>query len=147
MAGGEVDDFHHERGAYILDWTTESWTKVSDVPGPSREGHSCGYLPFEDRVVVAGGSTANTTEIFDLKTRTWAEPIANPTGRPIYGAAIAPYYDSFLYVGGSLGNLERSGGIFYFDGKNETWIELDERMKTPRSGHVSLTVPDYILPC
>ena len=72
---------------------------------------------------------------------------ANRLPRPISEAAVVPYKDSFLLVGG--GN--RDDGLFFkdiyqYDIENDAWIEVEGKMKTARSDPIALPVQESLFP-
>ena len=67
--------------------------------------------------------------------------------KQISEAAIVPYDDSFFHVGG--GN--RDFGLFFediyrYDADADEWIEMEAKLKTPRSHHVALLVQQSLFP-
>ena len=67
--------------------------------------------------------------------------------KQISEAAIVPYDDSFFHVGG--GN--RDFGLFFediyqYDADSDEWIEMEAKLKTPRSDHIALMVQRSLFP-
>ena len=75
----------------------------------------------------------------------------NPLPKRISEAAVVPYEDSFLLVGGTnnLGppNSDRYfGDVYRYDRAKDEWARLTSELKTPRSDHVALLVPQSLFP-
>ena len=71
---------------------------------------------------------------------------ANLLPKPIGEAAIVPYQTSFLLVGGYNSNDGYIEDIYQYDAAIDEWIELEAKLKTPRSHHVALLVQPSLFP-
>ena len=71
---------------------------------------------------------------------------ANYLPKPIGEAAIVPYNETFLLVGGYNSNDGYIQDIYQYDAANDEWIVLEAKLKTPRSHHVALLVQQSLFP-
>ena len=56
---------------------------------------------FKRRVVLSGGQTQKTTEIFDIDAGSWSLGPDIPVESNLQQASVIPYEDSFLIIGGT----------------------------------------------
>ena len=70
---------------------------------------------------------------------------ANRLPKPIRGAAVVPYDNSFLLVGGFSDGLY-SADIHMYNAVDDEWIKLEAELKTPRYNHVALLVEQSLFP-
>ena len=70
---------------------------------------------------------------------------ANRLPKPILGAAVVPYDNSFLLVGGFSDGLY-SADIHKYNAVDDEWIKLEAELKTPRYNHVALLVEQSLFP-
>ena len=74
---------------------------------------------------------------------------ANPLPKPIGHAAVVTYDDSFFIVGGekkSGGGPNVYGDLYKYNAENDEWIEMESKLKTPRSRHIALLVQQSVFP-
>ena len=45
-----------------------------------------------------------------------------------------------------MGNNIFSGDIYQYDADNDEWLEMEAKLKTPRSAHVALLVKQSLFP-
>ena len=76
----------------------------------------------------------------------------NPLPKRLSEAAVVPYEDSFLLVGGT-NNLgppnsdQYFGDVYRYDAGKDEWAKLEgSELRTPRSDHVALLVPQSLFP-
>ena len=138
----------------------------------SRYAHSCGLVhhpEFGPEIVAAGGYDGSSgvyldsVDIYTVNTDLWREGnmrtkydrsrklnyiliTANLLPKTIGEAAVVPYDDSFLIVGGYNANDGYIQDIYQYDAANDEWIELEAKLKTPRSHHVALLVKPSLFP-
>ena len=136
----------------------------------NRYDHSCGLVIHPElgpELVVAGGYSygySDTVDIYTVDADSWREGngqtksfwirkicnmliTANRLPKPISEAAVVPYDNSFFLVGG--GNRDDGlffEGIYQYNADNDEWIEMEAKLKTPRSDHVALLVQQSIFP-
>ena len=55
-----------------------------------------------------------------------------------------PYKDSFFTLGGRY--YDATPDVLWYDADNDEWIEMESKMKTPRSSHVALLVKESLFP-
>ena len=60
-------------------------------------------------------------------------------------AVAVPYQNSFLLVGGYDGDMY-IGDIYQYSAEGDQWLEMDSRLKTPRSEHAALLVRQSLFP-
>lgn len=83
------------------------------------------------------------TQIFDLTTQEWSLGPMNPTSEELRSAAVVPYLDTFLLVGGDRNVM----GIWQFDVVNMDWIVRPESLIEQRRLHFAYDITYMFLPC
>ena len=71
---------------------------------------------------------------------------ANPLPKPISEAAIVPFGNSFLLIGGLTYNDDYLKDIYQYNPIIDEWIKLESELQMPRSDHVALLVPQSLFP-
>ena len=73
---------------------------------------------------------------------------ANPLPKAISDAAVIPYNNSFLLIGGETDSLDSYflTDVYQYNSVDDSWILLDAELKTARSGHVALLVERSLFP-
>ena len=62
---------------------------------------------------------------------------------------MVPHEGTFFLVGGAKGDdpdYVWLPEIYRYDVENDSWVKMEEELKTGRAGHVALLVPQYIFP-
>ena len=126
---------------------------MGDMPR-GRRFHSCGIVTHPERgpeIVAVGGvdteRVLDTVDIYTVNTGFWRE--ANNLPIPITEAALVPYRDSFLLVGGSMNDTPggpRLSDIYRYNAAEDEWIKLAGALKTPRSLHAAFLVSQSLFP-
>jgi hypothetical protein len=115
VAGGMVG----ASGTYVLrlerfDPGSDSWTRLPDLPAPSRAGAGAAY---RGRLYVVGGQTPTGVTrrvlVYDPRARQWST--AAPLPAPRYNAAAAALGGK-LYVAGGVRGVDPVRTVFVFDG-------------------------------
>ena len=70
--------------------------------------------------------------------------IGNRLPKKIYGAAVVPFKNSFLLVGGFDG--AHLADIYQYNAAEDDWLKLETELKTPKYGHVALLVQPSLFP-
>merc|ERR1712218_318341 len=121
--------------------STNTWNNMAPMI-EGRYDHLCGLVTHPVRgfeVVAAGGRCGNacgnlyTAEIYSVNTDSWREAKGIPASYE--GAAVVPYKDSFFTLGGRY--YDATTDVLWYDADNDEWIEMESKMKTPRSSHVA----------
>ena len=66
--------------------------------------------------------------------------------KPIYAAAVVPFNNSFLIVGGSRSPQVYLGDIYQYNAADGDWLKMETELKTPRKFHVALLVEQSLFP-
>ena len=64
---------------------------------------------------------------------------------PIKQAAVVPFNNTFLLVGGCT-DSEYFGNIYQYNAVEDDWLKMETELKTPRCGHVALLVQQSLFP-
>eukprot|EP00094_Tigriopus_californicus_P006431 TCALIF_06193-PA protein Name:"Similar to kel-10 Kelch repeat-containing protein kel-10 (Caenorhabditis elegans)" AED:0.19 eAED:0.75 QI:33/0.5/0.33/1/1/1/3/0/228 len=132
---------------YIYDFSTDEWTAQPPLK-QVRSWAFCGSVTDSEsgsvtEIVVAGGTFQTkplaTSEIFDLKTKSWRQGPSLPT--PIFSGASVNHDQSFILVGGSDGVNARDELLTY-DPELKEFVVLAAKLRKPRQDHVAIIVED-----
>lgn len=66
--------------------------------------------------------------------------------KPIYAAAVVPFNNSFLLVGGGTQDSPYLGDIYQYNAADGDWLKMETELKTPRRFHVALLVEQSLFP-
>ena len=141
IAGGVGSKF-----AYILETETGNWIRLDDM-GVERNGPGCGLVNKKD-VVIAGGFVSGSTddltsvEIFNLDEMSWRSgPFELPL--PLSFPSSVQYGLTFVLVGGE-NSPTRYDHIYQFDKLTYGWIELSQRLSSPKTAPLSIPLPNSL---
>ncbi len=135
-----------ERTSDIFIFDGSKWTLHS--PSLITMEHSvAGYVPATHSLVIAGGFSSYATIIQDLTTLEWRSgPTLNGASYHFGNAAVVPYLDTFLIVGGYITDGTYDDRIRMFEPTTETWQTV-ARLQSGKSFVAAFTVPDEYAAC
>ena len=140
MAGGSGS-----KSAYILDMETRNWIILDDM-SVERRAPGCGLVNNKD-VVFAGGYVSGSddltsVEIFNLDEMSWRTgPFELPL--PLSFPMSVQYGLTFVLVGGE-NNPTWYDHIYQFDKLTYGWIELSQRLSSPKTASLSIPLPNSL---
>ena len=126
---------------YKYDIKRNEWEDTNRPMKETRSSHSC--LLLNKEIFVAGG-WSETTEIFNLQSRTWRSGPDLPkkiSYSQLVKAQPSSKYAAFL-MGGSSSNA--LSDIFALSKSFKSFIKIGN-LKTARSDHVAMVIPDKLV--
>ena len=140
---------------HIFDLETEEWTSGPKLIN-GRAGHTCarfevGQVPH---IVVVGGyftpARSDKVEILDLSKidSGWIQGPKMLRAGNMYSSVTNPKGTGIILSGGFNLNGEPQNDMYEFDCKDSIndcqWTKLEQKLKNPRMGHVSMLIPDSL---
>ena len=138
------------KGVYEYNIQNDEWTKLNNSMLQSRSGHAC-LLIDQKEIIVVGGSDDNgnylkSSEIFNLKERTWR------TGPSLFfgtfGAQVVNARNGSIYKAYVMGGIGDSAHSLYSTvyglSTDLEWFEMIGKMKKQRHEHAAFLLPDNI---
>ncbi len=134
----------------------ESWTKGPELKNRRRD-HSCGKIrrnkeSQEMSIIVAGGwdgsSRLSSVEILDEGSSKWQTGSELPFA--IYGSQMVEDQNGgVVLIGGESSDGEKLDTLYNLPhgGLDAVWTKMEQKMKTGRSSHTAILVPDNIVDC
>lgn len=149
IATGLDETTKYHKQAYIIDWTTKSWSETTSMAS-HHAGHAC--FVFGDYAYVIGGWSQDDdvvpTEKYNLVTREWTVGPPLPGSKRLEFAATVEYDETYLLIGGrEVETDEESDAVFQFDEKLQDWVERTERLQLARCAHSAIPFPDGTVDC
>ncbi len=131
------------------------WTEGPELKN-KREYHSCGKIrrnkeSQEMSIIVAGGSDdsshLSSVEILDEGSSKWQTGPELPFG--IYHSQMGEDQNGGVILIGGNPSSVLLGTLYQLPhgGQDAIWTKMEQKMKTGRSGHTALLVPDNIVDC
>ena len=143
VAGGFGNGYNKRTFIY----KNSEWIPAADMP-TARRGLACGTVRGEEggaveKVVAVGGrrgSQLSKVEVYDVASNTWTDGVSLPV--PVANAAVVPFDDTFLVIGGYMGRSVYSDKVYRYDNRQEaTWTEMTElKLSEPKESVVALIV-------
>ena len=127
-------------------YKNSNWMPMADMP-TARFGLACGTLRGKEggaveKVVAVGGfygSYLSTVEVYDVASNTWSNGVDLPV--KLYLAAVVPFEDTFLVIGGKSGSSVFSDKVYRYNRPDGTWTEMPElRLSEPKYNVVAMWV-------
>ena len=131
---------------WIFDQIEEQWTDLPATDYNHDEGICCMvFNEGEKEVVVAGGVSTNTAEIYNFATEKWRMTDSITDDSRLYRSQSVPHGNSFLVIGGhSSVNKDK---VLYFNPSTETWDELPVKLQRARNVFAAVAIPEAFAIC
>ena len=143
VAGGFGNGYNKRTFIY----KNSEWIPAADMP-TARRGLACGTVRGEEggavgKVVAVGGrrgSQLSKVEVYDVASNTWTDGASLPV--PVANAAVVPFDDTFLVIGGYMGKSVYSDKVYrYNNSQEETWTEMtDLKLSEAKESVVAMIV-------
>ena len=100
-----------------------------------------------EKIVVAGGyGGPSTVEVYNVKENSWETADDLPFG-PLFGAAVIPFEDTFIMIGGDKvwGSGRYSDKLWKYK-KSGEWEEMPDKLSEEKGYVTAIAVPSDIFP-
>jgi len=155
IIGGNQNGANFQARTFILDITKCSWTEGPPL-NAGRNFHSCARItvavnpPVTGTIVVGGFNTPSTgefrSEFLPDNNSTWL--LGSPLPYPVVKAQLVNHpKGGLVLVGGATSSAPASNNLLYLKSFGSSWLTMDQTLKTPRSSHVALLIPDSEADC
>jgi hypothetical protein len=162
MVIGGARNSQYSRKTFYFTLGEDSWTEGPELKNKRRD-HSCGKIrrnkeSQEMSIIVAGGqdgySYFSSVEILDEGSNDWQTGPELPFG--IYGSQMVEDQNGgVILIGGFSPSVGTGESFGYLDtlyqlphgGQDAVWTKMEQKMKTGRSSHTAILVPDNIVDC
>ncbi len=134
---------------YLLDWRTEEWIAMPDVP-VTLANDPCGVIENSiNGVELVVLHDWDQCHIFNFGDMTWrAGPNVSLDFKLTYESMPVQMEETFYILGGYLADKEAvTDAIFKFDNENYAWNLQTARLQTARRRGVAIAVPDEMVNC
>jgi hypothetical protein len=139
----------------------ESWTEGPELMN-KRRYHSCGKIrrdkgSQEMSIIVAGGYAGHlyasgfslsSVEILDEGSNEWQTGPELPFGIA-FSQMVEDQNGGVVLIGGESSSGDNLDTLYQLPhgGQDAVWTKMEQKMKTGRSGHTAILVPDNIVDC
>ena len=127
-------------------YKNENWMSIADMP-TARRGLACGTLRGKEngaveKVFAIGGrrgSYLTNVEVYDVASNAWTEGANLPV--PLANAAVVPFEDTFLVIGGYMGKGTFSDKVYHYNRQDAKWTEMPElKLSEPKESVTAMWV-------
>jgi hypothetical protein len=156
MVIGGVQNNRYSGKTFYFTFGEESWTEGPELKN-KRESHSCGKIrrnkeSQEMSIIIAGGydgsSYLSSVEILDEGSNKWQNGPELPFGIK-WSQMIDDQNGGVVLIGGYVSSDIKLDSLYQLSlgGQDAVWTKMEQKMKTGRSGHTAILVPDNIIDC
>ena len=147
VTGGYADSDPNKR-AFLF--KNGSWKEMESMP-TARQSLMCGPVRSQpggpvEKIVVTGGykdGRLATVEVYNVKENSWETADDLPFG-PLFGAAVIPFEDTFIMIGG-YGSNGYSDKLWKYK-KSGEWEEMPKKLNEGKVRATAIAVPSNIFP-